>query len=104
MMESKLTQLWTAIFVYDWLLTFSAEIRLIWSRKITGAKILFLANRYIFMAFVVSTIVDDHALGVSDDVSNNIWTHCCIQAHFLFAEVCQTYYDYSELDLNDLPI
>lgn len=56
------------------------------------------------MAFVVSTIIDDHALGVSDDVSNNIWTHCCIQAHFLFAEVCQTYYDYSELDLNDLPI
>lgn len=36
--------------IYDWLLTFSDEIRLIWRLRLTGAKLLFVLNRYIFLA------------------------------------------------------
>lgn len=43
-----------AVTAFDWLVTFSDEIRLMWSRRMTGAKVLFLLNRYLWM---ISTIL-----------------------------------------------
>ncbi|EPS96176.1 hypothetical protein FOMPIDRAFT_61838, partial [Fomitopsis schrenkii] len=39
---------------YDYALTFSREVRCIWRRKFTGATMLFLLNRYLFMVYLVS--------------------------------------------------
>ena len=36
----------TALFFYDYLLTFAQEIKCIWARKPTGASFLFALNRY----------------------------------------------------------
>ena len=44
----------TAIAIYDWFLTSSDEIRVVWSRKMTGAKVLFVLNRYLWIAMFVT--------------------------------------------------
>lgn len=59
----------TAVVVYDWLLTFPDEFRLIWKRKLTGARILFLLNIYLFLSFNLTQVINDRALGFSDNVS-----------------------------------
>ena len=40
----------TALVIYDHILTFTEEIRKIWSRRFTLASIIFLSNRYISLA------------------------------------------------------
>lgn len=35
-----------ALFCYDYLLTFAQEVKCIWSRKLTGASLLYVLNRY----------------------------------------------------------
>ena len=42
-----------ALLFYDYVLTFPAEVRCIWNRKITGASLLFFVNRYCFLVFKV---------------------------------------------------
>lgn len=61
--------IFTAITVYDWILTLPLEIRVIWSRKMTGAKVLFLLNRYIWIANFMVVVMVDQWVGVSDAVS-----------------------------------
>ena len=39
---------WTALYFYDYLLTLPSELSTIWSRKFTGATVLFIINRYSF--------------------------------------------------------
>ena len=39
-----------ALVIYDHILTFTEEIRKIWSRRVTLASIIFLSNRYISLA------------------------------------------------------
>ena len=58
--------------IYDWLLTFADEIHYIWNRKLTGAKVLFLVNRYIFMALVGTVVIVDFMSGESNIVSIHI--------------------------------
>ncbi|GJE96173.1 hypothetical protein PsYK624_123660 [Phanerochaete sordida] len=43
----------TALVVYEYLLTFQDEIRMIWRRKWTGATALFVANRYLLIASII---------------------------------------------------
>ncbi|KAI0357258.1 hypothetical protein OH77DRAFT_1422819 [Trametes cingulata] len=38
-----------AVIFHEYLITLDSEIRLIWRRKITGASVLFMLNRYIFV-------------------------------------------------------
>ena len=35
------------LILYDYLLTFDAEVKYFWSTKVTGAIVLFVANRYL---------------------------------------------------------
>lgn len=58
----------TAAAVYDFVLTFSDEIRFIWRRQITGAKILFLLNRYVFIAYTVTEVISGFPTEVSTAV------------------------------------
>ncbi|KAH8830130.1 hypothetical protein DL96DRAFT_1813224 [Flagelloscypha sp. PMI_526] len=46
-----------ALLLYDWLLTFSSEYRLMWTRNRGPIFTLYLFNRYIPMAFMVITLV-----------------------------------------------
>lgn len=57
------------VVVYDWLLTLSDEIRLVWKRKLTGATVLFLLNRYTTLIMYVIPILADHLKGNTTKVN-----------------------------------
>lgn len=59
----------TAVLIYDWILTFPDEIRFIWRPKLTGARVLFLVNRYFFVLFYTSQVVFNFASGFNNTVS-----------------------------------
>lgn len=59
----------TAVTIYDWIFTLPNEIRIIWSQKMTGAKVLFVLNRYLWIALSVAVVMFDQWAGVSDAVS-----------------------------------
>ena len=46
-----------AWYLYEYLLTISLEVKVIWKSKISVATILFLVNRYVFIIFWVSHIL-----------------------------------------------
>ncbi|TFY62698.1 hypothetical protein EVJ58_g3690 [Rhodofomes roseus] len=46
-----------ALYLYDTLLTFSDSIELIWQRKISGASMLYIVNRYIMVPYLVLELV-----------------------------------------------
>ena len=50
------------IFIYDYVLTFAQEVELIWGRKITGAAILFVLNRYVTLVWAVMSCISLAAL------------------------------------------
>lgn len=64
------------VLVYDWILTFPTEFRLIWMRKMTWAKFLFLLNRYLFIGLNIVLTFNDFLSGVSDGVSFSITIQC----------------------------
>ncbi|RDX46396.1 hypothetical protein OH76DRAFT_1420278 [Lentinus brumalis] len=68
-----------ALIVYDQLLTFDREVRLVWRRKVTGATVLFLLNRYFLLA---RFLVIFGAYGISSQEG-------CVQS-VLAGEVLQT--------------
>ncbi|KAI0338609.1 hypothetical protein BDW22DRAFT_689002 [Trametopsis cervina] len=41
-----------ALALYDYLLTFSQEIEMIWRRPLTGASVLFMLNRYLSLVLI----------------------------------------------------
>lgn len=43
----------TALVVYEYLLTFQDEVRMIWRRKWTAATVLFMMNRYLLIASII---------------------------------------------------
>ena len=45
------------VFCYDYVLTFGQEVELIWSRKISGAAILFVLNRYVTLIWVIANCI-----------------------------------------------
>ncbi|KAI0726520.1 hypothetical protein C8Q72DRAFT_796584 [Fomitopsis betulina] len=53
----------TTLLFYDYALTFSREIRCIWRRKFTGATVLFLLNRYLFLVYRILMMVEIFSLG-----------------------------------------
>ena len=44
--------------MYEYLITVGAEVELFWRRKITGASVLFLANRYLVLFYNLSLLRD----------------------------------------------
>lgn len=62
-LASSMLILWEALLFYDYVLTFSREIRCIWHRKFTGATVLFLLNRYIFLVYRILMTVETFSLG-----------------------------------------
>lgn len=59
----------TAVVIYDWFLTIPDELRLIQRHKATGAKVLFLANRYFFIFSEIFAATVCIASGLSNAVS-----------------------------------
>ena len=43
----------TGVLVYDYILTLGQELQLFWKRKLTGATVLFLINRYLFLFYII---------------------------------------------------
>lgn len=58
-----------AVTAFDWLLTCSDEIRLIWSRKLTGVKVLFFLNRYLWIIAMILQIMSDNWVEPDNAVS-----------------------------------
>ncbi|KAL7280898.1 hypothetical protein ACG7TL_005842 [Trametes sanguinea] len=46
-----------ALLFYDYLLTLRHEVRLVWSRKFTGATVLFLSNRYVIILLYLVDVI-----------------------------------------------
>lgn len=46
-----------ALVAYEYLLTFYDEVKAIWRRKITGASVLFIVNRYVLIITIVLQIL-----------------------------------------------
>lgn len=85
----------TAVVVYNWLLNFQHEVRVIWSRRLTGAKILFLANQYLFMALFTTQIPFSLTPGASNAVSRPLkFLIDDVIRHFLPEEVRQNGFDH----------
>ena len=57
-----------AVTMYDWFLTFSDEVRIMWKRPMNGAKVLFILNRYIYVAYYITAIMDNFSSHASDKV------------------------------------
>ena len=51
----------SALIFYEYSITFSDETRLFWTKKITGAVVLFFANRYITLAYNLYLIYFENA-------------------------------------------
>ncbi|EJF66367.1 hypothetical protein DICSQDRAFT_18633, partial [Dichomitus squalens LYAD-421 SS1] len=51
----------SALILYEYLLTFNMEVRLVWRRKFTAATVLFLLNRYIFIVRYFMTVAVAHS-------------------------------------------
>ncbi|KAI1795344.1 hypothetical protein LXA43DRAFT_1090993 [Ganoderma leucocontextum] len=43
----------TALYIYDYAITFAREVELFWGRRFTGASLLFLLNRYLNLAHII---------------------------------------------------
>ena len=50
-----------ALVFYEFLLTLDLEIRLVWRRKLRGATVIFLLNRYIILARYLFNVLSEHA-------------------------------------------
>ncbi|KAI0640907.1 hypothetical protein C8Q79DRAFT_421615 [Trametes meyenii] len=63
----------SALLVYDWLLTFDREVRLIWRQPRTGASLLYFCTRYMI---IVENMVDNITIYPVSDVvcTATMWT------------------------------
>ena len=53
--------------IYDYAVTVTYEVRLFWRKKVTGATLLFFANRYLTLFFYIFDITT--SVSMSDAVS-----------------------------------
>ncbi len=80
----------SVLLIYDTLLTLGREVHLFWTGQMTGARILFLANRYISLLWNVYVVVGQSA-PFSDQASYAaLWlvhckylTLCCLSLNML---------------------
>lgn len=77
-----------ALVLYDWLLTFSDEIHLMWNRKITGARIVFLLNRYVFLLYNLTEVMNDFIYSGGNRVSVNTQIDICNMHANLSMKTC----------------
>ena len=55
--------------VFDYVVTFGAEVEHYWRRKVTGATVLFFTNRYVLLfLYLLSEITPPYGFGHSDQV------------------------------------
>ncbi|KAI0794601.1 hypothetical protein C8Q74DRAFT_1249696 [Fomes fomentarius] len=47
----------SALFIYDYIVTFSDEVRLFWGRRWTGATLLFFLNRYVSLGYYAVALI-----------------------------------------------
>ena len=59
--------MYTAYFIYEFLITFDSEVELFWKGRFSGATVLFLANRYIFLVEILIGLV-----GYSESLTPNV--------------------------------
>lgn len=45
------------LFCYEYAITFDEEVRCVWKRRISGASVLFILNRYIMLVASLASIV-----------------------------------------------
>ena len=46
-----------ALLAFEWVITLDREVRLVWGRKLTGASVLFVMNRYwLFFQYITQVI------------------------------------------------
>ena len=45
------------LFLYDYLITFEQEVRFIWGRKLTGANVIFILNRYPTLVMCLMVVI-----------------------------------------------
>lgn len=70
-----------ALAVYDWLLTSSDEIRIIWRRRVTGAKVLFILNRYSILGTFLTLTLSTLMYGPTNAVSVRTWRIQDVKSH-----------------------
>ncbi|KAH9930776.1 uncharacterized protein B0H18DRAFT_953142 [Fomitopsis serialis] len=94
-------QNWTALYFYDTLLTFSDSVELIWQRKIAGASVLYIANRYLMIPYLILELIaiNDTANCESIDVYVSDW-----KLPMLVYPLCSfSSYSYSQITPQILP-
>lgn len=68
------TYMITTLVVYEYCVTFEAEIRLFWRRKATRSNVLFFFNRYVCLANRVAVLaveaLSQHAVSRLDPLTN----------------------------------
>lgn len=61
------------LYIYDYLLTLSDEVSAIWPSKFTGAKLIFLLNRYSFLLSCTISIVGQAYLSTVSPCSQSLF-------------------------------
>ncbi|KZT00553.1 uncharacterized protein LAESUDRAFT_718093 [Laetiporus sulphureus 93-53] len=49
----------SALFFYDIIITFDQEIRVVWTRKITAASVIYILSRYLMFLYLILTFVEN---------------------------------------------
>ena len=86
MLALSLQTLDAGVVAYDFLLTIPDEVRVMWTRPLTGAKILFFLNRYLFVTSNIIQVAFITAAHTNDRVSlDSRFGH--MDPHLPYAEV-----------------
>ncbi|KAH9906593.1 uncharacterized protein BXZ73DRAFT_110455 [Epithele typhae] len=64
--ESYIILAAAVMIIFDYLLTFSREVEFFWKRRVSGATILFITNRYLLLLDQLLSLVQSR--GFSDEV------------------------------------
>ena len=78
------------LFCYDYILTFSREVKCIWSRKVSAAVVLFFINRYVVLANRLIRLIQlydwhGHREIQADQVRIESVSHMLADAHVLLS-------------------
>lgn len=56
---NRLPRLFKALWLYDYVQTFSTEVQAIWLRKISAMSVIFLLNRYLMLLGIIAGMYED---------------------------------------------
>ena len=62
-----------ALLSFEYVLTFDREVRLIWGRRITGATVIFVLNRYWLFLEYITEVISMYPLS---DLVRRLWMTC----------------------------